>query len=178
MLRVGLSEEDGRGGLDHADMVPTDERLRALTHRRGDPNDSWTWDRTSDWLRKPIPQTTLRLRDTLTWVRPQPERIPPLPGHAHSALRDDAVSPTTPSRSPSIPKYKHIQRGQHIDSCIPRPLALAPPTSTQHSSHASQESRQQAAPVALARRKPASKTIAVPANPIQTSASKPSAVNR
>ncbi|CAL8365147.1 unnamed protein product [Gadus morhua 'NCC'] len=62
MLRVGLSEEDGRGGLDHADMVPTDERLRALTHRRGDPNDSWTWDRTSDWLRKPIPQTTLRLR--------------------------------------------------------------------------------------------------------------------
>jgi hypothetical protein len=37
------SEEDGRGGLDHADMVPTDERLRALTHRREDPNDSWTW---------------------------------------------------------------------------------------------------------------------------------------
>ena len=43
MLRSGPSEEVSRGRLDHADMVPTDERLRALTHHRGGPNDSWSW---------------------------------------------------------------------------------------------------------------------------------------
>ncbi|KAK0154969.1 hypothetical protein N1851_002704 [Merluccius polli] len=43
------SEEDRRwGGPDHADMVSTDVRLRALTLHRDCPNDSWSWlgDRT------------------------------------------------------------------------------------------------------------------------------------
>ncbi|XP_059927786.1 phosphatidate phosphatase LPIN1 isoform X1 [Gadus macrocephalus] len=70
MLRVGLSEADGRGGLDHADMVPTDERLRALTHRRGGPDDSWSWSQTMNYVGQLAGQVFFQVKELYRGLNP------------------------------------------------------------------------------------------------------------